>query len=64
MDIEKSSDGKASIKLTKYQILTYDPSNDSYELLILPQNEGPPHKIVIGSDVLDALYNSSWEEST
>lgn len=61
MDIEKASDGRTSIKLTKYQRLTYNPSNDSYELLILPQNEGPPHKIVIGSDILDALYNRCWE---
>jgi hypothetical protein len=61
MNIEKSSDGKTSIKIAKYQILTYDPSNDSYELVIF-QHVGPPHKIVIGSDILDALYNRCWEE--
>jgi hypothetical protein len=64
MEIKKNCDGTISTKILNNKILKYDPSTDSYQILILPISiDKPPTAIgPITSDVLDELYNIAWQK--
>lgn len=64
MEIKKNYDGTISTKILNNKILKYDPSTDSYQILILPISiDKPPTAIgPIPSDVLDELYNIAWQK--
>ena len=59
MTIMKMKDGRTSFRLKENQVITYDPSSDSY--MIQTEVDDRIHTSTIGSDVLDALHNRAWE---
>jgi hypothetical protein len=59
MNIRKDSRGKTSTNITENQVITYDPSLRGY--MIQTEVGGRTHTSLITSDILDELYNRSWE---
>lgn len=57
MKIEKDNNGRTSSNIGGHVII-YDPQTDSYSIELDGKNYS---KIIIGSDLLDKLYNYSWE---
>ena len=64
MEIKKNCDGTISTKILNNKILKYDPSTDSYQIVILPIAMGKPPAAIgpIPSFVLDELYNIAWQK--
>jgi hypothetical protein len=59
MKIEKDNNGRTSSNIDGH-IITYDPKTGSYIIELDGKNYS---KIIISSDLLDKLYNYSWENN-
>lgn len=62
--IIKNKVGQTIFQLSLNQTIKYDPQTDSY--IIQTEVDTPvgaqTHTSIIGSDILDQMYNMSWED--
>ncbi len=63
MEIRKEINGTTSTRISPNKILRYDPSTDSYNIIVIPSSHnGPPTTIgPITPEMLKMLYSRAWE---